>query len=57
MNRREFAILALLAAAVLSMGLYPKPVTDLMDASVAQLLKHVAVTKLPGASGLIGAAQ
>ena len=56
-NRREFAILALLAAAVLSMGLYPKPVTDLMDASVAQLLKHVAVTKLPGASGLIGAAQ
>ncbi len=46
-NRREFAILTLLAASVLWMGLYPKPVTDLMDASVAQLLKHVAVSKLP----------
>jgi NADH-quinone oxidoreductase subunit M len=29
------------------MGLYPKPVTDLMDASVANLLKHVAESKLP----------
>ncbi len=53
-NRRELAILTLLAAAVLWIGLYPKPVTDLMDASVAQLLKHVAVSKLPAA---IGAAQ
>jgi NADH-quinone oxidoreductase subunit M len=53
-NRRELAILVLLAAAVLWIGLYPKPVTDLMDASVAQLLKHVAVSKLPTA---IGAAQ
>ncbi|MGH6609336.1 MAG: NADH-quinone oxidoreductase subunit M, partial [Burkholderiaceae bacterium] len=56
-NRREFAILALLAAAVLWMGLYPKPVTDLMDASVIQLLKHSSVSKLPGATGLVGAAQ
>jgi NADH-quinone oxidoreductase subunit M len=55
-NRREHAILVLLAAAVLWMGLYPKPMTDLMDTSVAQLLKHVAVSKLPG-GGPIGAAQ
>ena len=48
-NARELAILLLLAATVLWMGLYPKPVTDLMDASVAQLLKHVAVSKLPQA--------
>ena len=46
-NAREFSILALLAAAVLWMGLYPKPVTDLIDASVAQLLEHVSVSKLP----------
>ena len=46
-NTREFAILAMLAAAVLWMGLYPKPVTDLMDASVTQLLRHVAESKLP----------
>ena len=50
-NGREFAILTLLAAVVLWMGLYPKPVTDLMDASVTQLLKHVAVSKLPVATG------
>jgi len=46
-NARELLILVLLAAAVMWMGLYPKPVTDLMDASVANLLKHVAVSKLP----------
>ncbi len=45
-NAREFLMLALLAAAVLWMGVYPKPMTDVMDASVAQLLKHVAVSKL-----------
>ena len=43
---REFLMLALLAAAILWMGVYPKPVTDVMDASVAQLLKHVAISKL-----------
>ena len=45
-NAREFLVMALLAAAVLWMGVYPKPVTDVMDASVAQLLKHIAVSKL-----------
>jgi NADH-quinone oxidoreductase subunit M len=45
-NAREFLMLGLLAAAVLYMGVYPKPFTDVMDASVAQLLKHVAISKL-----------
>ena len=45
-NAREFLMLGLLAAAVLWMGVYPKPFTDVMDASVAQLLKHVAISKL-----------
>ena len=45
-NAREFVMLALLAVAVLYMGVYPKPFTDVMDASVAQLLQHVAVSKL-----------
>ena len=40
-------MMALLAAAVLYMGIYPKPFTDVMNASVAQLLQHVAVSKLP----------
>jgi NADH-quinone oxidoreductase subunit M len=46
-NGREFLVMALLAIAVLAMGLYPKPFTDVMDASVADLLKHVALSKLP----------
>jgi NADH-quinone oxidoreductase subunit M len=45
-NAREFLMLAILGAAVLYMGIYPKPFTDVMDVSVAQLLKHVAVSKL-----------
>jgi NADH-quinone oxidoreductase subunit M len=43
---REFMVLALLAVAVLWMGIHPKPVTDLMNASVAELLRHLAVSKL-----------
>ena len=43
---REFAMLAVLAVAVLWMGLYPKPFTDVMNVSVTHLLKHVAVSKL-----------
>ncbi len=46
-NAREFTMLALLAVAVMYMGVYPKPFTDVMDSSVAGLLKHVAVSKLP----------
>jgi NADH-quinone oxidoreductase subunit M len=45
-NAREFIMLALLAIAVLWMGIHPKPFTDVMDASVAELLKHVAISKL-----------
>jgi len=45
-NGREFLMLSLLAVAVLYMGVYPKPFTDVMDTSVAELLKHVAMSKL-----------
>jgi NADH-quinone oxidoreductase subunit M len=46
LNGREFLMLAILAIAVLWMGLYPKPFTDVMNVSVAELLKHVAAAKL-----------
>jgi len=46
-NAREFTVMALLAIAVLYMGLYPKPFTDVMEVSVANLLEHVAASKLP----------
>ncbi|MFZ9551840.1 MAG: proton-conducting transporter membrane subunit, partial [Hylemonella sp.] len=45
-DSREFLVLALLAIAVLWMGVHPKPFTDVMDVSVAELLKHVAISKL-----------
>ncbi|HNW01246.1 MAG TPA: NADH-quinone oxidoreductase subunit M [Burkholderiaceae bacterium] len=45
-NGREFLMLALLAVAVLYMGIYPKPFTDVMGTSVTELLKHVAMSKL-----------
>ena len=45
-NSREFLMLALLAIAVLWMGVYPKPFTDVMQVSVSELLKHVAMSKL-----------
>jgi NADH-quinone oxidoreductase subunit M len=46
LNGRELLVLGLLAAAVLAMGIYPLPVTEVMHASVKELLRHVAVSKL-----------
>ncbi len=44
---REFLVLAMLGFMVIYMGVYPKPFTDVMDASVAELLRHMAISKLP----------
>jgi NADH-quinone oxidoreductase subunit M len=45
-SKREFLVLGLLAIAVLGMGLYPLPFTEVMHASVNNLLAHVAQSKL-----------
>jgi NADH-quinone oxidoreductase subunit M len=45
-NRREALVLGALAIAVLALGLWPKPLIEVMDASVEHLLRHVAVSKL-----------
>jgi NADH-quinone oxidoreductase subunit M len=45
-NSREFIVLALLAVSVLAMGLYPLPLTEVMHASVDNLLAHVSHSKL-----------
>ena len=45
-NAREVLMLSLLAFATLYMGVYPKEFTDVMNASVTDLLKHVAMSKL-----------
>ncbi|KAI3592884.1 NADH-ubiquinone oxidoreductase chain M [Cupriavidus sp. U2] len=46
LNKREFLMFGLLAILTLYMGLYPKPFTDVMHASVVNLLSHVAQSKL-----------
>ena len=43
---REVLMLSMLAIPVLWMGVYPKPFTNLMQSSVTELLRHVALTKL-----------
>jgi NADH-quinone oxidoreductase subunit M len=45
-NRREFFMLGLLMLMVLLIGVYPKPLTDVMHVSVADLIAHVARSKL-----------
>ena len=47
LNKREFLILGVLAIATIWMGVYPAPFTDLTQTSVADLLQHVAISKLP----------
>ncbi len=45
-NGREFAILAILALAVLIMGLYPQPVIEVMHTSIDHLLHQALTSKL-----------
>jgi NADH-quinone oxidoreductase subunit M len=44
---REKAIFAILTLAVLGMGLYPLPLSEIMHVSVNDLLVHAARSKLP----------
>jgi NADH-quinone oxidoreductase subunit M len=46
LNSREFFMLGLLAVAVIAMGVYPAPFTDVMQTSVSDLLSHVSVSKV-----------
>jgi NADH-quinone oxidoreductase subunit M len=45
-NRRELVFLALLAVAVLWMGLHPKPLADVMNPTLQELLQHVMQKKV-----------
>jgi NADH-quinone oxidoreductase subunit M len=42
---RELAFLAILGVAVLALGIYPKPLADVANPTIQQLLQHVAQPK------------
>jgi NADH-quinone oxidoreductase subunit M len=45
LTRREAIVLGSFAAAVLLVGIWPQPLTDLMDASIGQLVEQIKQTK------------
>jgi NADH-quinone oxidoreductase subunit M len=45
-NAREAWMLGLFAVGVLALGVYPKPLVDLMDAPISALVNHLVQTKL-----------
>ncbi len=47
LNKREFLILAILALLVIGFGVYPAPITEMTNASVTELLAHMAQSKIP----------
>ena len=47
-DRREALVLAAFAAGVLAIGVWPKPLTDLMEPSIAHLATQIATSKLSG---------
>lgn len=46
LNAREFSILAVLAVAVIAMGVYPQPVIEVMQVSIEHLLNQALASKL-----------
>ncbi|PJK04053.1 NADH-quinone oxidoreductase subunit M [Lysobacteraceae bacterium NML71-0210] len=47
-NLREGLVLFAFAVGVMAIGLYPKPLTDLMEPSIAQLVNQLTISKLTG---------
>jgi len=46
-NSREWLVLGVFAAGTLILGVYPKPLTELMEPSIAHLASQIASSKLP----------
>lgn len=54
-SQREFAMLAILAVAVLILGLWPQPLTEIMDSSLKHLLVQALQSKCGGS--VVGVCQ
>jgi NADH-quinone oxidoreductase subunit M len=46
LNGREFLVLGVLAVGVIALGLYPKPLTDVMEPTLRHLVQLMSVSKL-----------
>ena len=47
LNAREFIILALLAVGVLLLGVWPAPLTHVMESTLQHLVQQISASKLP----------
>ena len=47
-NPREVTVLLAFAAGVLVLGVWPKPLTDLMQPAIEHLVTLIASSKIPG---------
>ena len=47
LNGREFLVLAVLAIAVLALGVWPAPLVQTMEATVQHLLQQLSISKIP----------
>ena len=53
LNRREMLNLGVLAAAVLAIGIWPKPLVDVMEPTLQHLVEQIQVSKIPGVAAEI----
>ncbi|HBG93745.1 MAG TPA: NADH-quinone oxidoreductase subunit M [Chromatiaceae bacterium] len=57
LNIRETVNLGTLAAATLAIGIWPKPLVDVMEPSIVNLVQQVQVSKLPEAATSVASLQ
>ncbi|MBK5940878.1 NADH-quinone oxidoreductase subunit M [Halochromatium roseum] len=53
LNRRETLNLSVLAVATLAIGIWPKPLIDVMEPTIENLVQQIQVSKLPEGSDLV----
>ncbi len=46
LNRREFIVLGVLAVAVLTLGIWPAPLVDMMNVTIEHLIEQLGHSKL-----------
>jgi len=57
LDKRETRNLGVLAAVVLAIGIWPKPLIDVMEPTIENLVAQIQVSKLPDAAGPVAGTQ